>query len=150
MEAQEQPVLIRPMSREEKVQHPNWSGFADTFPLEGPRHIALDMRQKAPERISTFVHEHGHVAYPVEITGGLTEKWTRAIFSELCANYHQLRYKSVDRGWVKRKINKLRDEAGSRGFTKSQTARLEKLARNRVGYRGPRVSRLREGGWSYW
>lgn len=150
MDAQESPVVVRSMSRGEQIQHPNWSGFADMFPLEGPRHIALDMRKKASERTSTLVHEFGHAAYPVEITGDLTEQWTKAIFSEFCANYYQLRYKSVDKVWVRRKINRLRGEAEIRGFTKLQTARLEKLARNRVGYRGPWVKRSREDDWSYW
>lgn len=134
------PIVLRYMTDEEMEKKPDSAGFARNFPRRGSRVIALLRRESKLKESSTLVHELGHISYPVFKASQQPRRYLDFNFSELCANYHQLKqYKGVDRNWVKQKIRNIREELRSEELWESQIARLEKLAMHRVGYRGRRV-----------
>ncbi len=110
----------------------------------------IALRRGSPSRKSeslgrTIRHELGHIKYPVEITWGPVEEpinWeefnVKDLFRELGASYYALTLQSRDS--VSRSlIRELKRQAREEGLTLDMIARIDKVARERVGYTGREV-----------
>lgn len=136
MDPQESPVLVGYMTPREIYYKDHTAGFATVSPQTGSRRIALRRKRSSVAMASTFIHELGHIKFPVEKPKEQPSKYLSWNFSELCANYYQLRYKAADKPWVREKIRNVKEELRDDGITGEQVARLDALARKRVGYEG--------------
>lgn len=132
---------LRFMTPEEEREYSPYTGFAG----EEPREIAL-RRGYPPESMGrTIRHELGHIQYPVKITFGPVEEptdWEKFnvedLFRELGASYFALKQvpRDPDTRYLIRKHKKW---AREEGLTPTMIARIDRLARERVGYTGREV-----------
>lgn len=134
------PILLRYMTDREIERKPDGAGFARNFPRRGPRIIALLRKESKLQEGSTLVHELGHVRNPVLKPDEYPERLVYKSFSELLANYYQLGSKVPNKPWVREKIRRVREDLWDMGLSKSQIDKLEGVAKQRVGYKGKRVS----------
>ena len=139
---QESPIQVEYMTREEEDYFSRLTtGVADTFPKQGPRSIHLKESESTEGKARTFVHELGHIKFPVhkrdKVPGYLPAYW---LFSELCANYFELSVGRGDSYLTKLDINHDKLKASTYGLSDKQISRLDELARGRVGYRGEGIT----------
>lgn len=139
------PIVVRYMTPEEEELFEYSTGIAEEF--SEPKYIALHRGYSPKSMARTFAHELGHVRYPVEIahtlkSGEETDDWESFhvldLFRELCANYYTLRYqpRSGKTKWLIRQEKRLAREDG---LTSSMIARVDRVARERVGFTGREV-----------
>jgi len=129
------------MTPEEEQEYCSATGLAD----EETREIAL--RRGSPPRKPEYLgrtlrHELGHIKYPVEVTFGPVEEptdwekfYVKDLFRELGASYYALTVKPIDPD-TRYLIRKLKRQARKDGLTPDMIARIDKVARERVGYTG--------------
>lgn len=133
--------IIRFMTEEEEKDYPSYTGLAD----EAEGTIAL-RRGYPPKSFSrTIRHELGHSKYPVDIpwkpSGGPTnweEFCVKDLFRELGAAYYALSVQPRDSD-TRDFIRKHKRQAREDGLTRTMISRIDKLARERVGYKGKEI-----------
>jgi len=123
------------------------TGIAEEF--EEPKYIAIRKGYPPRSMARTITHELGHLEYPVRIAhtlkpGGEPDDWESYyvldLFRELCANYFVLKYqpKSGKTKWLIRQEKRLAKDSG---LTTKMVSRIDKVARDRVGYTGKEIGR---------
>jgi len=116
-------------SEEKKFWTPTVAGVVD-------EDILLQEGVYTPE---TVRHEIGHVKYPVEISDPMTpEYYVQYLFAELCASYFSLKKVPGD-GAAREHIRFEKRWARDHGLTREMVSRIDKVARERVGYTGREV-----------
>lgn len=123
------PIIRYMTSTEEDFWGPTVSGVID----EG---ILLRKGLYSPK---TVRHEIGHTKYPVEIGKPSTpEYYVQYLFAELCAGYYSLSKESRDK-MSRDSIRYEKEWARESGLTREMISRLDRVARERVGYTGKEV-----------
>lgn len=140
MDAQQSPVVVRFMSSEEESEYWGFAGMTKTYPKEEPRQILLRQKSDLGKVASTFIHEHGHILFPLRKGRREPRRSIRKLFGELCANYYQLKSPTTNSLMLIERIEDIKYDARVReGLSTSQVRRLDKLARSRVGYEGRQI-----------
>lgn len=138
----DQPITVDFMRLSQERMYPGWSGMITEFP-SGKRVISL-RRSEGPRKLSrVFSHEFGHTRYPtspgIQTWKEDTRDSVEYVFGELCANYYALK-SHPDFAGARREIRQWKKEAREEiGLTRSQIAKLDSIARRRVGYSGKEV-----------
>lgn len=129
------------MTPEEEREYASYAGLAG----EDPKEVALRRGYSPKSMGRTIRHELGHLEYPVEIDFGPVEEPTdwedfhvKDLFRELGASYFALKKVSRDPD-TRYLIRKHKWWARIEGLTPSMIARIDKVARERVGYAGREV-----------
>lgn len=140
MAEQEYPIVVRFMTPEEESEYWGFSGMARTYLRGKPREILLRRKSSLDRVASTFVHEHGHILFPLRKGRREPRRSIRKLFGELCACYYQLGYPSSNPLTVLERIEDLKDDAiQDWGLSIRQVNKLDRLAKERVGYTGRSV-----------
>jgi len=135
--------VIRYMTPEEEKE---WSRFGYVGFVEGSE-VVISKSRSLEDQGSTIRHELGHVRYPVEMSyekdlpgdkTNLEALHVEALFRELVANYYSLK---LVPGESERRETIRDGKALARleGLTDEMISRLDKVARERVGYQGKEV-----------
>lgn len=130
--------IVRFMTEEEEEEYSPFTGFAN----EEAREIVLRKGYPSKDLSRTLRHELGHIKYPVEIPWGSVEELTnweeyyvKDLFRELGAAYYALTIQTRDPD-TKYLIRKHKKQAREDGLTSNMIARIDRIARERVGYMG--------------
>ena len=123
------PVIRYMTPKEEDFWGPTVSGVVD-------EDILLSKKLSSPK---TIRHEIGHIRFPVEIGEPLTpEYYVQYLFAELCAGYYSLSKEPRDK-ISRENIRYEKDWARKGGLTGEMVSRIDKVARERVGYTSKEV-----------
>jgi len=132
---------LRFMTPEEEQWYSSYTGFAG----EKDKEIVLRRGYPPKSMGRTIRHELGHLEYPLEITFGPVEEptdwedfYVKDLFRELGASYFALKRVPRDPD-TRYLIRKHKKQARKDGLTSSMIARIDKVARERVGYTGREV-----------
>ena len=141
------PIILRPMTPGEVLEYPGCRGLYDKDTK------AVSWSPKCPGDAKLFGHvlghELGHHKFPVEmdLKTDFPERFNvQDLFRELVANYYSLSLNprdSLSRSGIRDK----KMEARGQGLTRSQVDRVDKVAREKVGYTGKSIT---YHGGQYW
>lgn len=135
------PIVVRYMTHEEEGQFEGAAGISEE--TEEPRYIAIKKGYPTKESARVFTHELGHIKFPVDVDEAInTWNWYEYhalnLFRELCADYFALKYR-IETSKIKWSIGRSKRLARGLGLTRSMIERLDRVARQRVGYTGKEV-----------